>query len=154
MHLNILTVFASSSIVDIDGTVFIQLGIFLAMLVFFQFTLFRPVLRLIEARREATESVRDQAVKLKEQAVAMSTEVEAKIRAIRHAATEERDHIVDQARTRDREIVAATRGESAALLAEARTEMVQMAASVRAELMADLPKMSELLAARVLGRHL
>ena len=48
-------------LIDLDYSVFVQLGIFLVFLVLINFILFRPLMQTLDARRERTKGAREQA---------------------------------------------------------------------------------------------
>jgi F-type H+-transporting ATPase subunit b len=97
-----LSLAASGSIVDIDGTFFVQLGLFMIVSLVLYAFLVRPVVRLIEARREATEGTRERAGGMAEEAAALSREVDGQLLDIRAAANAERIRFIEEARRRER----------------------------------------------------
>jgi F-type H+-transporting ATPase subunit b len=149
-----LSIAAAGSIVDIDGTFFIQLGIFTVVSVVLYAILVRPVVRLIEARREATEGAKDRAGRVAEEAAALARDVDHQLLDIRAAANAERIRSVEEARRQEREILERARAESRRAIESARAEMERSAATARAGLQREVDALASVVAARVLGRSL
>jgi F-type H+-transporting ATPase subunit b len=149
-----LFIAASGSIVDIDGTFFIQLGIFTIISVGLYFALVRPVLRLVDARRDATEGAMGRASGVRDEAAAMRRDVDRQILEIRTAASAERVRFIEEARRREREVLDRARTDARKAIESARTEMEKSAVQVRAGLVREVDTMATAVAARVLGRSL
>jgi F-type H+-transporting ATPase subunit b len=142
------------SIVDLDATFFIQLGLFFVVFVLLWALLFRPVVRLIEARREATEGRSQRAEEIGREAERLAADVDSQIAGARRAASAERDRMVEQARRRQREVDERAREQSRAEIARARQKMEREGGRVRTELEAEVENLAEKVAGRVLGRSL
>lgn len=147
------TVTASSgSLVDIDQTLFIQLGVFLVMFLLLRTLLFKPVLGLIEARRRATDGRRVEAHALEEEAKQLSDEVERKLRKARKEAKAERKKLLDEARASERDIISNARSSAHALMEEAQKKAESEALQVAAELKGQTKTLAESVAHKALGR--
>jgi F-type H+-transporting ATPase subunit b len=149
-----LTLAAAGSIVDVDATFFIQLGIFIVIGVMLYAVLIRPVVRLIEARRDATEGSMERAGRMSQEAADLSRDVERQILDIRTAASAERLRFIEEARRQEREILERARAESRRGLEATRAEMEKSAAGARAALRLEVDALASTVAARVLGRPL
>jgi F-type H+-transporting ATPase subunit b len=150
----LFTVAASGSIVDLDGTFFIQLGIFTVVALVLYGALVRPVVRLVEARRDATEGTMERAAGVRERAAAMRRDVDRQILDIRGAASAERVRFIEEARRREREVLDRARGDTRKAIEAARAEMEKSAVQVRSGLTREIDAMATAVAARVLGRPL
>ncbi len=147
------TVTASSgSLVDIDATLFIQLGLFLLMFILLRSLLFKPVLGLIEARRQATEGRRAQALSLLEEASRLSEEVEEKLQKARKEAKSDRKQLLDEARSSERDIMSNARSSAHALMEESQKKAESEARHVVAELEAQTRSLAKSVAHKALGR--
>ena len=142
------------SLVDLDGTFFIQLGLFLFMFIFLYAFLFRPMVRLIEARREATEGAMLKARDMSEEAARLSDDVDARILDIRTSAGAERDRMLEQARRQERDLMARAREESRVTVERARGELEKSGEQVRARLESEVDAMASAVAERILGRSI
>jgi F-type H+-transporting ATPase subunit b len=143
---------SGGSLVDLDATFLIQLGLFFFMVLFLYALLFRPAIRLIEARREATEGTRARAVEMLAEARRLSADVDGQIRDIREAARAERDRFVEEARRKERELLDAAREKTRATVEAARSRMEREAAAVRKDLESRVPALALAVAEQVLGR--
>ena len=149
-----LSLAAAGSIVDIDGTFFIQFGIFTVVSMVLYVILVRPVVRLIEARRDATEGTKERAGRMSEEAATLSRDVERQILDIRAAANAERQRFVEEARRQEREVLDRARAESRRAIEATRAQMEKSAAEARAGLRREVDALATVVAARVLGRSL
>lgn len=145
-------VISGGSIIDLDATLFVQVTVFFLVFLVLRRLLFRPVLRLLDARHEATEGTRIKAAELSAQAKTLLDEYGRQILDIRSAAHGERERMIEQARLREREILAATREEARSFAQKARRDAGVRADEVRAQLLAESGALAELVAAKVLGR--
>jgi F-type H+-transporting ATPase subunit b len=140
--------------VDIDATIAIQLGVFLFMLLVLRKLLFQPVVRLIEARQEATEGALEVARALDEEAAALNQKITAELDGVRASAGAERDRMVDEARAREREIVRRARGEAHEMVVKMRAETETVAEETRRQLAGDIEAIAAMIAAKALDRKL
>lgn len=143
---------ASGSIVDIDKTVFIQLGVFLLLFLVLRQLLFKPVIRLIEARRLATEGTRTEAKAFDEEATKLSGDVEQQLADIRSSATAERRRMVDQAKRQERELLIKAREDSRAMIDQTKQELESQAEQAKQTLREEIDAMVDVVATKVLGR--
>lgn len=150
------TVLASGggSMVDIDATILIQLVIFLFMLVVLRKLLFQPVIRLIEARREATEGALAAAEELDKEADALNTQFNEKMVAVRASATTERDRLIEEARTKERKVAGKSRDEAHDIILKMRADTERIAEETRDKLSQDIADIAEMVAAKTLNRAL
>lgn len=152
MSPHLLAIASGGALVDLDGTFFIQFGLFVFMFIFLYFALFRPAIRLIEARREATEGTRERAIAMRKEAEAFSDEVDRQILDIKSAAILERDRMIEQARRRDRDLTAEAREKSRKAAQNARMQMKRDGEMVRKELEAEVEALATGVATRILGQ--
>jgi F-type H+-transporting ATPase subunit b len=151
-----LAVLASGggSMVDLDATIAIQLGVFLFMLLVLRKLLFQPVIRLIEARREATDGALEAARVLDEEAEALNRKIAAEIDGVRVSAGAERDQMVDEARAGEREMIYRARNEAHDMVTKMRAETETVAAETRRRLAGDVDAIAAMVAAKALDRKL
>ncbi len=143
---------SGGSLVDLDATFLIQLGLFFFMFLFLYALLFRPAIRLIEARREATEGTRDRAVEMLSEARRIFADVDGQVGDIREAARAERDRFLEEARRKERAQLDKARERTRAAVEEARMRMEREAASARSDLDSRIPALALAVAEQVLGR--
>jgi F-type H+-transporting ATPase subunit b len=145
---------SSGNLIDLDATILLQLAIFFVMMVVLRALLFKPVLRLIDARKEAIEGTEGKAKAMQAEAIALGQQAEGQLFDIRTAAAGERARMVERARAEEHEIGDAARKDCHRITEEARAEMEKKAASVRGELEREARALAALAATRALGRPL
>lgn len=95
--------------IDLNATLFLQWGIFVALMVFLHFFLFKPVLRVVDARQAKVEGTFTRAKDLQERADMDQSEYQAKLdgskekmfartAAIRGSAAKEAKGLMEKAR--------------------------------------------------------
>jgi F-type H+-transporting ATPase subunit b len=154
MATQLTVILASGSLVDIDGTLFIQLGIFLFMLVVLRTLLFKPVIRLIEARHEATVGTMKTAADLQKEAAALTADVTAKLLKVRAEASADRTATVDRAKRTEREIVTAAKEKTHGVMTQMRAQAATEMKETQNKLEQETRTMAALLAEKVLDRQL
>ena len=142
------------SLIDIDATILIQFAIFIFLFIILWRFLFRPTIRLIEARREATEGVLINAKKMDEEASGLSEEVEKRLGEVRSMASSERDQMVDRARAQERELLAKAREDARSMVDNSRKEMAEQSEAARQALKGETAVLADSVAAKILGRQL
>ena len=114
--------------------------------------LLKPVLGVIRRREEAIESARELARRSATEAQAATAEFERKTGAARAEMYREMDEMRRAALGRRAEIVAETRAEAEAQVADAITRLDAEAAEARRKLEVDAQALGEAAAERILGR--
>jgi F-type H+-transporting ATPase subunit b len=139
--------------VDLDKSVFIQIGLFVLLMLVLKPTLFDPMLKLFAEREAKIDKVRKEATTIdKKSANALAT-YEAEMAKARGAANAEREKIRAEGQKQEQEILDRVRKAAAAKLEEGKRESQAEAARVRAELKTASTDLGRDLAARVLGRE-
>ncbi len=154
MSPHLLAMTSGGALIDLDGTFFVQFGVFIFMFIFLYLALFRPAIRLIEARREATEGTKEKAIAMRKEAEGFSDEVDRQILDAKNAAILERDRIVEQARRQDHDLIAAARVKSQKAIESARTQMKRDGEMVKKELEVEVEALATGVATRILGQSL
>ncbi|MCP4603984.1 MAG: ATP synthase F0 subunit B [Proteobacteria bacterium] len=144
---------SGGSIIDLDATVFIQLVIFLFMFVFLRQFLFRPVIKIIEARREATDGMRAAAEEFDEEARKLNDDLDKQILDIRSSASEERHRMVEQARRQERDVLIKSREDSRGVVEQAKKEASEQSDEAWRALREEVNTFASTVATRVLGRQ-
>ncbi|MFU8802243.1 MAG: ATP synthase F0 subunit B [Bradymonadaceae bacterium] len=113
----------AAAAIDIDGTVLVQMLVFLFVIIFLHYVLYRPYLRTLDLRTDAVQGSREEAGELDARAAMLVTEYDEKILNARREAKEVRDSLRTQGLSEQGEIVDEVRDELAAKLAEERTKI-------------------------------
>ena len=138
--------------VDLDATYFIQLGVFLVTFLLLYLVLFRPMIRLIEGRRAATEGTRNEAQSLREQVDELEADVARRLGEVREHASAERIKMVDEVRQAERDRLAEAREAARVEMERAHETMTRSGEAVRAELANEVGALASAVATQVLGR--
>ncbi len=140
--------------IELDYSLFIQIGLFLLLWVFLSRFVFRPFLRMLEQREQRTDgtlndaqNLAEEAEQLKasyEQAIAKATEEGNAIKeSIRHEAAQTREQLLAQARQ-----------ETAHFLQTARTEIQVELEKGRATAVIEAEAIAQQMAEKILARKI
>lgn len=148
------TVTASSgSLVDIDATLFIQLGLFLFMLFVLTHLVFKPAIALIEARREATEGMMSTTNEIEKEAAALNASISEKLQESRRGAIKERESLIFDATQKEREILAKAREEAHAHITSMKQRAVSDLSDTKAKLISETATYVTEVTTKMLGRR-
>jgi F-type H+-transporting ATPase subunit b len=140
-------------LIDLDQTVFIQLGIFLLLaLVLWQF-LWKPYLRVRGERVTRVEGYRQDAVKMDADASERLAQAEIALNAARREGAGERAKSRAEAQAREAAVLSAANAEAQKTLAAARAGLEATVATERAKLDAQTREVAATAARRILGRE-
>lgn len=139
--------------VDLDLTLFVQLGFFLLLLVVLKPTLFDPMMRLFEEREKRIEGTRHKATKEDEKSAKALAKTEAILNTAREAGAAERDTLRAEGVKREAELMGVVRAETAATLDGGRAAIAKEAQAARTQLTGDVRTLANEIASRVLGRE-
>jgi F-type H+-transporting ATPase subunit b len=151
----LVTVAAGDShpLIDIDGTIFIQFGLFLVMLVVANKLLFQPYLRLREKRAEGIEGARAEAERMTAEADSKLADYEKQLAGARARAAEEQRKIRSEANAHEREVTTAARSTAVRSIEEARDRVRSETEAARKDLLPRAEAIGKDMAKRLLGRE-
>ncbi len=144
---------SGGSIIDLDGTIFVQLLIFFAAFFILKALVFKPMMKLFDAREEAIEGARHEARALTREAAQKGESFEDEMRDVRREAGEERDKLRAEGLRLEREMLEKVRAETAETLAAAEKKMKEEADTVRTEMKTQVPILAKQIATQLLGRE-
>ena len=139
--------------VDLDLTLFVQLGFFLVLLFVLKPTLFDPMMRLFEEREKRIEGTRHEATKEDERSAKALAKYEAICAKGREAGAVERDALRAEGTKREQEILTQVRAEVAQTLEQGRAAIAAETAVARKDLEGEVRALGRETASRVLGRE-
>ncbi len=140
-------------LIDVDGTLYVQLGIFLLLaLVLYQF-LWKPYLRVRGERVTRVEGYRQDAVKMDADAAERLAKAEIALNAARREGVGERAKSRAEAQAREAVVLSEANAEAQKTLAAARTRLDATLAAERAKLEAETRQVAATAAKRILGRE-
>ena len=140
-------------IIDLDSTIFLQLGVFVIIGLLLTRYLFRPYLEVSRARAEGIEGARDEARRMEEEAQAKVAEYTQAFNAAKSKANAERAKLQAEAVERERAIVEAARKTNAEAIERARAQIVADAEVARTELQPRARDIARDIAKKMLGRE-
>jgi F-type H+-transporting ATPase subunit b len=140
------------AIIDLDGTFFLQFGIFVALFLFLRSVVFRPVLAVLEAREHATDGARDEARDLEARAKEKLAAFESEMTKAKVELAAERDRLRKDGAGLERELLAKARQDADAILGGASETMARETKAVRAHLDQTVPQLAGDIAEKLLGR--
>jgi F-type H+-transporting ATPase subunit b len=153
MNVLFTALLSEGSIIDLDGTIWIQLGLFAVAFLVFRPLIFRPMVALFEARENAIEGSKLEALRLQDEASAESEEFEVEMRRIRLQAGEERDRLRNEGKHLERAVLDRVRAETDRQLAEADAKLAKESSRLRAEIDQSVPTLAKQIASKMLNRE-
>ena len=153
MNVLFTALLSEGSIIDLDGTIWIQLGLFAVAFFVFKPLIFRPMVALFEARENAIEGAKLEALRLQDEASAESEEFEDEMRRLRLQAGEERDRLRAEGKRLERTVLDRVREETDRQLSEADAKLKTEAAKLRTEIDQSIPPLAKQIASKMLNRE-
>jgi F-type H+-transporting ATPase subunit b len=138
--------------IDLDGSFFVQLGIFFTAFFILRGLVFKPVMGLFDAREQAMQGSRVQAEELERRAEHTREQFESELRNVRHRANEDRDRQRLAAQQLARELTDKARRENTATLSSAKVQLDVEAKDARNKAQAEVPMLARQITERLLGR--
>ena len=139
--------------VDFDATVFVQVAMFVILLIVLKPLLFTPMLKLFEEREKRIDGAKLQARKMDEKSAGALTKYEAAMAEARAKANAERETLRGEGMKAEAELLAKVRVATAMMLDKGRTSALEEASHTRRELAGEATQIAKELASRVLGRE-
>jgi F-type H+-transporting ATPase subunit b len=144
---------SEGSIIDLDGTIWIQLVLFGIAFFILRPLVFRPMIALFEARENAIEGSKLEALRLQDEAAAESEEFDEEMRRLRLQAGEERDRLRAEGKRLEKAVLDRVREETDKQLAAADKQLATEASKLRAEIKASVPVLGKQIASKLLNRE-
>ena len=139
-------------VVDIDGTLYIQLGIFLGLVVILGPMLFKPWLEAQERRRAAIDGALAQSKAMRSEADALAKDYDQRLETAREKAHGVRSDARRQEEAAQAAKLAAAREEASQALARDRERIASETAAARAALSNRVDELADTIANKLLGR--
>ena len=144
---------SGGSIIDLDGTVFVQLAMFAVAFVALYGLVFRPMVALLEARETAIDGAKDEAKQLDHEIREKQASFDAELRKVRTSSSEERDRLRQEGQDLERTLLANVRTETLELVSTAKARLDSEAGTARTELRAQQAELARTIASKVMGRE-
>ncbi|MGE4345059.1 MAG: ATP synthase F0 subunit B [Geoalkalibacter sp.] len=140
--------------ISLDWTLFLQFGNFIILLVILHFLLYRPLLRIMEERRQATEGGHERARELEDEIQSRIKAYRDKLHEAKTRASEERAAMRTAAAEEERRILAEAQQKSSAQIQSVRDQVAKQAEEARKGLRSEAQDLARQVASKVLGRSL
>jgi F-type H+-transporting ATPase subunit b len=141
------------SIIDLDGTIFIQAGLFVAAYVVLYAFVFRPMVALFEAREVAIDGAKEDAGRLQKEAREAGKTFDQEMAQVRHQASEERERLRQEGVKLERSMLESVRAETQKQLGSAEQQLTTEGARLRSELGSAVPALANQIASKLLERE-
>ena len=140
-------------LIDVDGTVFVQLGLFFVLMLVLHRFLWRPYLKVRGDRTTRVDGYRDEARRLEAEAAARLAQAEVALAEARRVGAGERVEARAVAHKREQEVLAAANASAQRTLADARARVDATLATERAKLQQTASEIGRQAARKILGRE-
>jgi F-type H+-transporting ATPase subunit b len=144
---------SEGSIIDLDGTILVQLGIFLVLFFLLRALVFKPMTSLFAAREEAIDGAREEARRMEREAKEQSGGFDEAIRRVRTEAGEQRDKLRADGLALERTMLTAVKDETGRALDDARVKLEAERDAARRAMAAQTPVLARAIASKLLGRE-
>ena len=141
------------SIIDLDGTMFVQLAMFFVAFGLLYVLVFKPMVAVLEAREQAIDGAKEEAKQLEQDVKAKQASFDAELRKVRGSAGDERERLRAEALELERKLLDTVRKETTDLVEEARQRLDVEARAARGELAASRADLAREIASKVIGRE-
>ncbi len=145
---------SSPPLIDLDGTMFVQLGLFLIMLLVLSRALFGPYLKMRGDRDRGIAGARTEATQMGGKARAIVEDYEQKLAEAKRRGNEERNKLSIEGTTHERELLGRARAEVQTALEGARKKIAADTATGRASLAAEAAPIARQVAQKMLSREI
>ena len=140
-------------LIDLDGTVFVQFGLFLVLFIILSQVLWKPYLALRDDRDKGMGGARDQAEEMTAKTREMTATYDKRLAEAKTKASDERNQIRITGANREREILDEARQKAQAAQGKAREQIAAQSAAARQKLEADSASLAKTVVKRILGRE-
>ena len=135
-----------------NGTLLIQMGLFLALYVILKPLMWEPILQSLDRRRALTSGQKEQADLEEAEILRLENEYQAKIKSARAAAGEERNKLRATAQNSAKQLIETAKNEAAKTVAAVRAEVGAAAEKARGQLKTEAEASADAMTAKILGR--
>lgn len=143
---------SGGSVIDLDASIFIQMGIFFVAFFILKALVFNPTMQLFDAREQAIDGAKAEAKRMQDEAVAKREHFEGELRRVSTAANEERENARLEAQKLARQLTEQARSQALATQKAAKDRLDVQAAEVRKNALAQVPAIARDLTSKLLGR--
>lgn len=140
-------------LIDVDGTILVQFGLFLLLLVALSKLLWKPYLRVREERVSRVDGYREEAARLEADAKDRLLRAEAALAEARRVGSGERAVARAEAQTREQTLLAEAMASAQRTLKDARQRLATTVEAERTKLRGEVALTAREAARKILGRE-
>jgi F-type H+-transporting ATPase subunit b len=144
---------SGGSVIDLDASIFIQMGIFFVAFFILKALVFTPTMQLFDAREQAIDGAKAEAKRMQDEAVAKREHFEGELRRVSAASNEERERARQEAQRLARQLTDQARSQALTTQKAAKDRLDAQAAEVRKNALAQVPTIARELTSKLLGRN-
>lgn len=144
---------SGGSVIDLDGTIFIQVLLYFIAFFLLRSLVIRPVLGILDAREQAIDGTKAEAQKLQSDAESKRLVLEEELRKVWEQANQERDQLRVKGQHQARQLIEKTRKETEGMLSQAKSKFDAEGDKLRSELKGVVPGLARQIASRLLDRE-
>jgi len=145
---------AEAQLLDIDGTVFVMLGLFLVLLLILWQFLWKPYLRVRDERVSRVEGAREKAAQLEADAAARLVRIETALTEARRNGSAEIAKLRHEAQAREQQIITEAQDSARKMMLEARAKLDAALTAEKANLQQQTNLLGRQIAEKALGRRM
>lgn len=149
----IVSLAAGHPLIDVDGTVVVQLVLFLILFVIANRYLFQPYLALRERRKAGIDGARAEAERMTAEADAKLASYEKQLAIARERANEEGRKVRHQAAADERKVTDEARAQVQTEIDQAQAKMRRETEQARAQLLPQAEALAKAMTQKLLGRE-
>jgi len=143
---------ASVSVLDIDPTMLIQMVLFFIAFLVLKKILFKPVLAVLEERRQRTSKMREEAEDLRAEASDTLADYERRLEEVRAEANAEKQKMKAAAWDAEQKMLANVSSQAADMVEKSRQEIEKDTEKLKSELTKEIDTYAYSIASRILER--
>jgi F-type H+-transporting ATPase subunit b len=143
---------AGGSVIDLDASIFVQMGIFFVAFFMLKSLVFGPIMTVFDARDKAIDGAKVEAKRLQEEASQKRDHFEGELRKVSVSANEERERLRNEAQRLARQLTEQARSQALDSQKTAKDRLDAQAADVRQRALAQVPSIARELTSKLLGR--
>ena len=145
---------AGASVLDIDATMLIQMAIFFVAFFVLKRILFKPVMTVLEERRQRTSKMRDEAEKLRAEASGNLAECDRRLAEVRAEANSEKQKMKIAAWDAEQKMLEKVSREASELVEKSKQELKKDTQNLKQELSREIDTYAYAIASKVLDRDI
>jgi F-type H+-transporting ATPase subunit b len=153
MHSLLSVVASERPLISFDGTLVINIALWLLLFFVLRPLLWGPMVKLLAARESGIHGSRTEATEMIANAASARTEYENALKSARSSAASEREAIRNAALRKEAEILAQARATVTEALESQRAKIRAQREQLSIELKATVPQLAKEIASKVLGRE-